>query len=135
MQQAGVLDGQGRSEYGFALSSVRTYAPKWDEKHFGDGRTYGQSVIEKAISGCSEVYGGSASEPASSISSLKARSLPAIVKRTSRIFFVTSMAILLSCFRWKAILKFARRQAVAFQELEGDAVSGTLWRASEERAH
>lgn len=33
--------------------------PKWDEKHFGDGRTYGQSVIEKAISGCIEVYGGS----------------------------------------------------------------------------
>lgn len=32
--------------------------PKWDEKHFGDGRTYGQSVIEKAISGCSDVYGG-----------------------------------------------------------------------------
>jgi hypothetical protein len=32
--------------------------PKWDEKHFGDGRTYGQSVIEKAISGCREVYGG-----------------------------------------------------------------------------
>ena len=32
--------------------------PKWDEKHFGDGRTYGQSVIEKAISGCNEVYSG-----------------------------------------------------------------------------
>ena len=31
--------------------------PKWDEKHFGDGRTYGQAVIEKAISGCNEVYG------------------------------------------------------------------------------
>ncbi len=38
--------------------------PKWDEKHFGDGRTYGQSVIEKAISGCNEVYSGSGvSEP------------------------------------------------------------------------
>jgi hypothetical protein len=23
--------------------------PKWDEKHFGDGKTYGQSVIEKAV--------------------------------------------------------------------------------------
>lgn len=32
--------------------------PKWDEEHFSDGRTYGQSVIEKAISGCSDVYGG-----------------------------------------------------------------------------
>jgi len=31
--------------------------PKWDEKHFGDGRTYGQSVIEEAISGCNDVYG------------------------------------------------------------------------------
>ncbi len=30
--------------------------PKWDETHFGDGRTYGQSVIEKAISGCADVY-------------------------------------------------------------------------------
>jgi hypothetical protein len=30
--------------------------PKWDEKHFGDGRTYGQSVIEKAVSGCADVY-------------------------------------------------------------------------------
>jgi len=29
---------------------------KWDEKHFGDGRTYGQSVIEKAVSDCREVY-------------------------------------------------------------------------------
>ncbi len=30
--------------------------PKWDEKHFGDGRTYGQSVIEKAVADCREVY-------------------------------------------------------------------------------
>lgn len=30
--------------------------PKWDEKHFGDGRTYGQSVIEKAVTDCREVY-------------------------------------------------------------------------------
>ncbi len=37
--------------------------PKWDEKHFGDGRTYGQSVIEKAISGCREVYGGTQESP------------------------------------------------------------------------
>lgn len=32
--------------------------PKWDEKHFADGRTYGQEVINKAISGCQEVYAG-----------------------------------------------------------------------------
>ncbi|MEI8013131.1 MAG: hypothetical protein WCI27_11760, partial [Candidatus Omnitrophota bacterium] len=30
---------------------------KWDEKHFSDGRTYGQAVIQKAIEGCQEVYG------------------------------------------------------------------------------
>lgn len=30
--------------------------PKWDEKHFGDGRTYGQSVIEKAVMDCRDVY-------------------------------------------------------------------------------
>ncbi|MBU4311126.1 MAG: hypothetical protein KJ706_00190 [Candidatus Omnitrophica bacterium] len=36
--------------------------PKWDEKHFGDGRTYGESVIEKAINDCRDVYSG-AREP------------------------------------------------------------------------
>ncbi|MBL7130686.1 MAG: hypothetical protein ISS45_04715 [Candidatus Omnitrophica bacterium] len=30
--------------------------PKWDERHFGDGRTYGEVVITKAVEGCSEVY-------------------------------------------------------------------------------
>lgn len=29
---------------------------KWDERHFADGSTYGQSVITKAIENCSEVY-------------------------------------------------------------------------------
>jgi len=29
---------------------------KWDERHFGDGSTYGQSVIQKAIEGCDETY-------------------------------------------------------------------------------
>jgi putative DNA primase/helicase len=29
---------------------------KWDEKHFSDGRTYGQETISKAIESCSEVY-------------------------------------------------------------------------------
>ncbi|MBW1967395.1 MAG: AAA family ATPase [Deltaproteobacteria bacterium] len=32
--------------------------PKWDEKHYGDGRTYGQVTIEKAISNCQETYSG-----------------------------------------------------------------------------
>ena len=30
--------------------------PKWDEKHFSGGKTYGQSVIEKAISSCKDIY-------------------------------------------------------------------------------
>ena len=29
---------------------------KWDEKHFGDGKTYGEVVIEKAIASCVETY-------------------------------------------------------------------------------
>ena len=32
------------------------FRPKWDEKHFGDGRTYGQSVVEKAINDCVDSY-------------------------------------------------------------------------------
>lgn len=31
---------------------------KWDKKHFGDGRTYGQATIEKAIASTSETYSG-----------------------------------------------------------------------------
>lgn len=31
---------------------------KWDEKHFSDGKTYGASVVEKAIIDCSDVYNG-----------------------------------------------------------------------------
>jgi hypothetical protein len=30
--------------------------PKWDEKHFADSSTYGQSIIRKAIEGCTETY-------------------------------------------------------------------------------
>jgi len=32
------------------------YRPKWDEKHYSDGRTYGQETINKATELCSEVY-------------------------------------------------------------------------------
>jgi hypothetical protein len=32
------------------------YRPKWDERHFGDGRTYGQATIMKALDGNSEFY-------------------------------------------------------------------------------
>ena len=31
---------------------------KWDKKHFGDGRTYGQATIQKAIASTSETYSG-----------------------------------------------------------------------------
>jgi hypothetical protein len=34
------------------------YREKWDKKHFGDGRTYGQATIEKALIGVREFYGG-----------------------------------------------------------------------------
>jgi hypothetical protein len=32
------------------------YRPKWDERHFGDGRTYGQATIEKALEDATEFY-------------------------------------------------------------------------------
>ena len=38
----------------FRQSSL--YRPKWDEKHYSDGRTYGQETIIKATELCSEVY-------------------------------------------------------------------------------
>lgn len=31
--------------------------PKWDERHFGDGKTYGEYLIEKAINDCVESFG------------------------------------------------------------------------------
>ncbi len=36
--------------------------PKWDEKHFSDGKTYGQALIEKAIEGCENTFQSSGSE-------------------------------------------------------------------------
>ena len=38
----------------FRQSSL--FRAKWDEKHFGDGSTYGQKTVEMAISGCRDVY-------------------------------------------------------------------------------
>jgi hypothetical protein len=32
------------------------YRPKWDERHYGDGKTYGQATIEKALEGATEFY-------------------------------------------------------------------------------
>ncbi|MCD6297334.1 MAG: DUF3987 domain-containing protein [Deltaproteobacteria bacterium] len=36
--------------------------PKWDKRHYGDGRTYGQATIEKAIANCQETYKGHTGE-------------------------------------------------------------------------
>ena len=38
----------------FRQSSL--FRVKWDEKHHGDGSTYGQKTVEMAISGCRDVY-------------------------------------------------------------------------------
>ncbi len=32
------------------------FRPKWDERHYGNGRTYGEETIAKAIAGCTQVY-------------------------------------------------------------------------------
>jgi hypothetical protein len=45
---------------------------KWDEKHYGDGATYGERTIEKAISSATEIYSGKA-EGDKSLLSLKSR--------------------------------------------------------------
>lgn len=34
------------------------FREKWDKRHFGDGKTYGQATIEKAIGSCGNVYEG-----------------------------------------------------------------------------
>ena len=42
----------------FRQSSL--FRAKWDEKHFGNGSTYGQKTVEMAISGCRDVYASKA---------------------------------------------------------------------------
>jgi putative DNA primase/helicase len=44
----------GRVDELFRQSEL--YRPKWDERHFGDGKTYGQATIEKALEGATEFY-------------------------------------------------------------------------------
>lgn len=34
----------------------KLFREKWDEKHYADGQTYGQGVIDEAINGCDEVF-------------------------------------------------------------------------------
>jgi hypothetical protein len=33
------------------------FRPKWDERHYGDGRTYGEATIASAIAACTEAVG------------------------------------------------------------------------------
>src|SRR5215218_5561384 len=44
----------GRVDELFRQSGL--YRPKWRERHYGDGRTYGQATIEKALEGATEFY-------------------------------------------------------------------------------
>ena len=44
----------GRVDKLFRQSGL--YRPKWDERHYGDGRTYGQATVEKALEGATEFY-------------------------------------------------------------------------------
>ena len=47
---------EGRIDRNFRSSGLMR--DKWDKKHFGDGRTYGQATIQKAIASTSETYSG-----------------------------------------------------------------------------
>jgi putative DNA primase/helicase len=38
------------------------YRDKWDKKHHGDGRTYGEGTIEEAVKGCQSFYGNCSQE-------------------------------------------------------------------------
>jgi hypothetical protein len=40
----------------------RLFREKWDERHNGNGQTYGEMTIEKALSGCAEFYKGNNAE-------------------------------------------------------------------------
>jgi putative DNA primase/helicase len=44
----------GRVDALFRQSGL--YRPKWDERHYGDGRTYGQATIKKALEDTNEFY-------------------------------------------------------------------------------
>jgi hypothetical protein len=46
----------GRVDELFRQSGL--YRKKWDERHYSDGRTYGQATIQKALEGAAEFYTG-----------------------------------------------------------------------------
>jgi len=58
----------------------RLFREKWDAKHYGDGATYGEHTIEKAISGVREAYSGKAEKGPEFVSA------PKETKRAERIF-------------------------------------------------
>lgn len=47
------------------------YRPKWDEEHYGNGSTYGEGTIKKAISSTKETYSPSEYAPATATSARK----------------------------------------------------------------
>lgn len=46
-----------------AFRESKRMRPKWDEKHYSDGRTYGEATINKALEGCKSYYGEKQSKP------------------------------------------------------------------------
>lgn len=70
----------------------RLYRPKWDERHSGDGQTYGQMTIQKALSGLTEVYSGGdyKIKPARDLSYLDEPPAPAEV--ANRIIDISDLA-------------------------------------------
>lgn len=50
--------GNDAAQIDSAFRSSGLFRPKWNEKHFSSGQTYGQSVIEKAIQPNRETYTG-----------------------------------------------------------------------------
>lgn len=49
---------QDRAQPDRLFRGSRLFRPKWDERHSGDGRTYGEMTLDEALSGDFERYGG-----------------------------------------------------------------------------
>jgi replicative DNA helicase len=54
--QLGFWSGGDSSRLDRWFRSSRLYRQKWDQRHSGDGKTYGQMTIEKALASCSDYY-------------------------------------------------------------------------------
>lgn len=48
--------GKDPAQIDILFRQSKLFRPKWDERHYGDGRTYGQATIENAIKMTMEVY-------------------------------------------------------------------------------